>query len=110
MKQLTQSNYKSDKLYPSVLRAVDAILERSLFVAPIDVLIASDRLDQKLYEDWRFGRIPYLERVTTSGLGNLNRILKIVQLHCQELGLKPSPKVGMLIWKPLTQRIGLHKN
>ena len=93
MKQLTQSNYKSDKLYPSVVRAVDAILERSLFVAPIDVLIASDRLDKKLYEDWRFGRIPYLERVTKSGLGNLNRILRIVQLHCEALGLKPSHTV-----------------
>jgi len=51
MKQLTQSNYKSDKLYPSVVRAVAKILERSLFVAPVEVLIASDRLDKKLYED-----------------------------------------------------------
>ena len=75
------------------MRAVDAILDHSLFVAPIDVLIASDRLDKKLYEDWRFGRIPYLERVTQSGLGNLNRILRIVQLHCQALGLKPSHTV-----------------
>ena len=93
MKQLSNSTYKSDKLYPSVMRAVAAILERSLFVAPIDVLIATDRLDKKIYEEWRFGRMPYLERVTKSGLGNLNRILRIVQLHCQELGLKPSHTV-----------------
>jgi len=90
MKQISKSNYKSDKLYPSVVRAINSILERSLFVAPVDVLIASDRLDKIRFEDWRFGRIPYLERVTNSGLGNLNRILRIVQLHCQERGLKPS--------------------
>ena len=93
MKQLTKSNYKSDKLYPSVVRAVAKILERSLFVAPIDVLLETDRLDKKLYEDWRFGRIPYLERVTKSGLGNLNRILRIIQHHCQAIDLRPSHTV-----------------
>ena len=55
MKQISKSNYKSDKLYPSVVRAINSILERSLFVAPVDVLIASDRLDKILFEDWRFG-------------------------------------------------------
>ena len=90
MKQLTKSNYKSDKLYPSVVRAVTAILERKLFISPIEILIETDRLDKKLYEDWRFGRIPYLERVTNGGLGMLNRIVKIIQLHCHERGLKPS--------------------
>ena len=93
MKQLTKSNYKSDKLYPSVVRAVTAILERKLFISPIEILIETDRLDKKLYEDWRFGRIPYLERVTNGGLGMLNRIVKIIQLHCHERGLKPSHTV-----------------
>jgi len=93
MKQLTQSNYRSDKLYPSVVRAVTAILERSPFVAPVDVLIETQRLDKKLFEDWRFGRISYLERITNSGLGNLNRILRIIALHCQAIGLRPSQTV-----------------
>ena len=78
MKQLTKSNYKSDKLYPSVVRAVAAILERKLFISPIEILIETDRLNKKLYEDWRFGRIAYLERVTNGGLGMLNRIVKII--------------------------------
>ena len=93
MKQLTQTNYKSDKLYPSVVRAVAAILERSSFVAPVDVLLESQRLDKKLYDDWRFGRIPYLERITHSGLGNLNRILRIIALHCQAIELRPSQTI-----------------
>ncbi len=42
------------------------------------------------YNDWRFGRIPYLERVTSIGLGNLNRILRIIGLHCSEIDLYPS--------------------
>ncbi len=93
MKQLTKSNYKSDKLYPSVVRAGTAILERKLFISAIEILNELDRLDRKLYDDWRFGRIPYLERVTNGGLGMLNRILKIIQLHCHERGLKPSHTV-----------------
>ncbi len=93
MKHLTQSNYKSDKLYPSVVRAVTAILERSSFVAPVDVLMETQRLDKKLYDDWRFGRVPYLERITNSGLSNLNRILRIIALHCQAIGLRPSQTV-----------------
>ncbi|MEQ1828174.1 MAG: hypothetical protein ABL921_19600 [Pirellula sp.] len=93
MKHISKTNFKQDKLYPSVVRAVDAILERSSFVAPVDVLIESQRLDKKHYEDWRFCRVPYLERVTQSGLGNLHRILRILELHCRELGLSPSKAV-----------------
>jgi hypothetical protein len=45
------------------------------------------------YEDWRMGRVPYLEKVTACGLGKLNIILKTLSALATEQGLKPSLSV-----------------
>ena len=90
MKKLTTTSYTKDKLYPSVARAIAVILERNNYVAPVDVLLQMQRISKQQYEDWRFGRIAYLERVTLGGLGKMNRILRIIELHCQKLNLSPS--------------------
>ena len=64
MKRLTPSNYQKDQLYPAVARAMGEILKSGSVVAPVEVLLRLQRITKKQYEDWRFGRIPYLERVT----------------------------------------------
>ena len=53
--------YYKDRLYPRIVRAVSAILERKNFVAPVDVLVEMDLLKVEHLENWRFGRVPYLE-------------------------------------------------
>jgi hypothetical protein len=93
MKNLTSSNYTKDKLYPAVARAVAEILKTSPVVAPVEVLLRMQRITKQQYEDWRFGRIAYLERVTLGGLGKMSRILRILELHCRKLNLTPSPTV-----------------
>ena len=93
MKKLTAANYRKDQLYASVAKAVSEILATSNFVAPVDVLLKLQRLTKQQVEDWRFGRIPYLERVCQGSLGKLNRILRILDLHAKALGLKPSTTV-----------------
>lgn len=93
MKKLTAGNYKQDKFYDSVARAVDAILLRQDFVSPIEVMLQMQRLTPKQVEDWRFARIPYLERVTVGGLGTVNRILRLISFHVHELNLRPSQTV-----------------
>jgi len=90
MKKLTSANYTKDQLYPSVARAIAEILKRSSYVSPIEVLLQMERITKQQFEDWRFGRISYLERVTVGGLGKMNRILRIIELHCRKLNLKPS--------------------
>jgi hypothetical protein len=50
-------------------------------------------LSRKDYEHWRFGRIPYLERVITGSLSKINRKLRILHLHALDRGLKPSQTV-----------------
>jgi hypothetical protein len=94
MKKLTPANYTRDKLYPAVARAIAEILKTRPAVAPVDILLQMRRITKQQYEDWRFGRIPYLERVTIGGLGKMSRILRILELHCRALGLRPSSTIS----------------
>ena len=49
-----------------------------------------DRLSKENYENWRFGRIPYLEKVIIGNLSKANSVLKILKLYAEYFGLKPS--------------------
>ena len=89
--KVSRSTFKKQKCYPKVTRAVHEILQESTFVAPTEVLIRTGHLTRKQLEDWRFGRVPYLERVITGNLAKLVRILEVLKHHAEERGLKPSP-------------------
>ena len=91
--KITTANYKKDKLYPAVVRAMTEILKEGTVLAPLEVLLRMQRITKKQVEDWRFRRIPYLERVTIGGLGKMNRILWILELHARALKLEPTPTV-----------------
>jgi len=93
MKRLTTNDYTKDKLYPAVARAIVEILKRSDHVAPVEVLLQMERITKQQYEDWRFRRIRYLEKVTLGGLGKMSRIIRIIQLHCEKLNLATSQTV-----------------
>ena len=75
-------------------RAVAAeLLQERGYIAPVEVLIKMSVMSAKAYDDWRMGRIPYLEKVTACGLGKLNTILKSLHSFAAEHGLKPSLSV-----------------
>ena len=93
MKKITASNYTKDQLFPVVARAVAEMLTTSDDITPVDLLLKLQRITKQQYEDWRFGRIPYLERVCLGNLSKLNRILRILDLHARALGLTASPTV-----------------
>lgn len=95
MKSPTAGTYQTDTLYPNVTRAVADILRASPVVAPIEVLIRMGRLSRTDYEGWRFGRVPYLERVIQGNLSQANRILRILRLHAHDLALRPSSTAYM---------------
>jgi hypothetical protein len=40
-------------------------------------------------EDWRRGRVPYLERVVDCNLTRLGRLLRVLRFHAHDLSLKP---------------------
>ena len=93
MKSITAANYQKYQFYPAIVGAVQAILKTNTVVSPVEVLLRLQRITKKQHEDWRFGRIPYLESVCAGNLSKLSAILRILDLHARALGLKPSQTV-----------------
>ena len=60
------------------------------FATPVDVLMDIGVLQKDKYEDWRFGRISYLERVCTINLNKLSTVRHQMRVYAQKAGLKPS--------------------
>ncbi len=73
--------YREDALYPRVARAVDGLLRKGKVVAPVDVLIGMGLLAREHIEDWRRGRVPFLERAVNCNLARLSRLLRIHATH-----------------------------
>ena len=60
------------------------------YAAPVDVLMDIGCLSKEKYEDWRFGRVHYLEAVCTMNLNKLSFIMKVIKKYARDNGLKPS--------------------
>jgi len=86
-------NFCADPLFPKIERAVAAILAKGKVVAPVDVLITMQLLAPHKLEDWRRGRVPYLERVVDCNLTRLSRLLRILRFHAHDLKLVPTQTV-----------------
>ncbi|MBK8257835.1 MAG: hypothetical protein IPK82_34855 [Polyangiaceae bacterium] len=105
----TVANYRNDELYPRIARAVDEILRHGKVVAPVDVFIGMGLLSRKSLEDWRLGRVPFLERVIQCNLGRLGRLLHVLRFHAHDLNLKPSWTAYMRWGKGPKQRLRFTK-
>jgi hypothetical protein len=53
-------------------------------------------LDPAQLEDWRFGRVPYLEKVIDCNLTRPSRLLRILRFHAHALKLVPSSSTAYL--------------
>ena len=91
----TVATFHSDPLYRRIEQAVAAILAKGKVVAPVDVLVRMDLLSSEKLEDWRRGRVLYLERVIQCNLTRLSRLLRILRFHAHDLKLAPSITVYM---------------
>jgi len=72
---------------------VEDLLREKGFVAPVELFIRMDLLSTESAENWRRGRISYLERVIQCNLSKASRILRILRMHAHDLDLKPSATV-----------------
>lgn len=104
------TTFRNDPLFPKIERAVAAILEIGSIVTPIDVLVGMDLLARDDLEDWRRGRVAYLERVIKCNLIRLSRILRILRLHVHDLNLVPLTTVYMRHGKGPQQRLRFTKS
>lgn len=58
--------------------------------APVRVLVDIGALSETDYENWRFGRVDYLERVCKINLNKLSFVMKQVRAYAKKNSLKPS--------------------
>jgi len=86
----TAATFRSDPLFPRIERAVATILKTRTVVTPIDVLVGMHLLTPEKVQDWRHGRVAYLERVIDCNLTRLSRALHILRFHVHDLNLLPS--------------------
>ena len=93
MTKITRKNYKKDKFYNKVTNSVHEILLTQDAVSPIDIFLKLDYLKKEDYENWRFARVPYLEKVIQCNLSKANRVLRILKIHAEDIGLKESKTV-----------------
>ena len=71
------------------------------YAAPVDVLMDIGVLDRRKYDDWRAGRVPYLEAVCTANLHKLSEMMKEIRGYAVRTGLKPSVSSYKHKGKPL---------
>src|SRR5580693_4561395 len=90
LKKITLANYRQDPCYARIVKAVEGLLREKGFVAPLELFIRMDLLSPESVENWRRGRMPYLERVIRCNLSKASRILRILRMHAHDLDLKPS--------------------
>src|SRR5262244_862948 len=93
LRKITLTNYRHDRYYARIVKATEDLLREKGFVAPIELFIRMDLLSPSSVENWRRGRIPYLERAIQCNLSKANRILRILRMHAHDLDLKPVPTV-----------------
>lgn len=60
------------------------------FAAPVDVLMDIGYLSKQDYENWRYGRVDYLERVCKANLSKLSMVMREMRSFAAKTGLKPS--------------------
>lgn len=107
--RVTVGDYHEDPLYPKIVRVVDSLLKEDKAVAPVDVLVGMGLLEPKRLEEWRFGRVPYLEHVINCNLSRLSKLLRILRFHAHDLNLKTSWTPYMRWGKGPKQRLRFSK-
>jgi len=60
------------------------------YVCSVDVLIKLGYLTEDDYQDWRFGRIPYLEKACQTNLHKLSTINRLIRKYSAEWNLDKS--------------------
>lgn len=70
-----------------------AVVARNGYVSPIDALLATGWLRPEKVEDWRRGRVPYLERVVVASLPKISTAMRIFRSWVESEGLRPSETV-----------------
>lgn len=79
-----------EELKHKVHSIVSSTLKEKIYISPVELLMKIGVLSAMDYEDWRFGRVPYLEKVCKINLSKLSFIMKELRAYALENHLKSS--------------------
>ena len=85
-----EGKVKESELIGKVHSAVYHQCRHRGYAAPADVLVDIGVLPRQKYEDWRFGKVQYLEAVCTCNLKKLSFVMKQIRSYAKKTNLKPS--------------------
>ncbi|ETA82592.1 hypothetical protein [Youngiibacter fragilis] len=89
------------ELKARVAEAMDNLISAEGYAAPVDVLIEIGILSKKDHDEWRSGKVQYLERVCRANLSKLSLVMHEVRSYAVKNGLKPSWTAYIHKGKPL---------
>lgn len=84
---MTMSNKELEK---QVKQFVSELSYLKGFVSSVDVLIKLGYITQSDYQNWRLGKIEYLEKVCDANLHKLSTVNKFIRKYAAEWNLEPS--------------------
>ena len=80
------SNDMKGKIHNSMYQQ----LQKNGIAVPVQVLMDLDILSKEDYEQWRFGKVDYLERVCKVNLSKLSLIMREIRSYAAKNNLKAS--------------------
>lgn len=81
---------KRDDLKQAALDAATRCMGRKRFIALVDVFLEMGKLTQAAHQDWRLGRVAYLEKVIQLNLSLINVVCLAIHASARQGKLKAS--------------------
>ena len=88
---------------------MEKLCERDGYASPVNLLLEIGMLPKEKYEQWRGGRVDYLERVCTANLHQLALVLTTARAFALKHGLKQSQTV-YVSYGPQKKRLRFSKS
>ena len=107
--RVSVDDFRNDPMFRRIECVVADLLTKGNVVAPVDVLVGMGLLRPEHLNNWRRGRVPYLERVINCNLSRLSRLLRILRFHAHDLNLRPSATIYKRYGKGPKQQLRFSK-
>lgn len=93
-----------------VIQAAKNALEHQQYVSAIDVLLGMDLLQPAHLQNWRKGKVPFLEKVIQGNLNKISYAMKCFRKWAHQLKLKPSETAYMRWGKGPNKKLQFSKS
>ena len=100
----------NEQLQVKLHQAMQKQCEAQGYATPVDVLMDIGVLSRKNYEDWRYGKIPFLEKACTINMHKLSYIMREMRVYARENQWKPSMTVYTKWGKKSSETLYFSKN